>query len=337
MKRMRPAPGYRHSRRPDRGPCRPASTESALTVKSRRAASAVQSRPKRTTAWRPSVSMSSRSVVTSIAAAVDDQGHACRARCRSARLQPAAVGPRRDVVRRRGRGEVDLADRQPDQRVAHGAADDARFVAVARRARRRSAGRPAPGANRHRQGSEGLRSSRRRRSLEMAGDDVAVLDRRAPARRCCPAARREMDEDDQRDRSSAAPPAASHRSCRPASRRRWPGCRASRTASRVDRERQQEEDRVEGDESRHQPKTRSYSPRMIPAVIAPNIAPLERHLIETTLAPVKTPAAAPVVGRRHQERERHLEGVLDLLRVERQPVGRVDAAEHRHDAIAGAA
>jgi hypothetical protein len=40
-------------------------TDSALMVKSRRSASAFQSRPNATLAWRPSVSMSLRSVVTS--------------------------------------------------------------------------------------------------------------------------------------------------------------------------------------------------------------------------------------------------------------------------------
>ncbi len=64
MKRTRPA---RRSSNPPIGSCslRSAETDSAFIVKSRRRASSSKSRPKRTVAWRPSVAMSRRNVVTS--------------------------------------------------------------------------------------------------------------------------------------------------------------------------------------------------------------------------------------------------------------------------------
>ena len=46
-------------------------------------------------------------------------------------LQPAAVDAAHHLCRQRRGRHVDLGDRQPQERVAHRAADDARFLAVA--------------------------------------------------------------------------------------------------------------------------------------------------------------------------------------------------------------
>ncbi len=98
----------------------------ALIVKSRRAASTRQSSVQATSACRPSVSRSRRSVVTSkprwslIAVTVP---------CFSpvgADFSPAAVSSCHHALRRVGRGEVDVGDRALGQRVAHAAADQAR-------------------------------------------------------------------------------------------------------------------------------------------------------------------------------------------------------------------
>ena len=47
------------------------------------------------------------------------------------RLEAGELGTARHLVRNSGRGEIDLRDRQAHQRVAHGAADDARLFSVA--------------------------------------------------------------------------------------------------------------------------------------------------------------------------------------------------------------
>ena len=46
-------------------------------------------------------------------------------------LQPGLLGKRDHPLRRRGGGKIDLGDGEPEQRIAHGAADGARLDAVA--------------------------------------------------------------------------------------------------------------------------------------------------------------------------------------------------------------
>ncbi len=154
-----------------------ASTDSALTVKSRRMASAVQSWPKRTTAWRPSVSMSSRSVVTSIAAAGGDEvsvpcstpvGTDLEARGVAASVATSsgvAVVPK--SISPTGRPISALRTAPPTMRTSSApAASAAKMRLTCRRGR----------ASRRRRDREAVCPGRRRlRSLEMAGDDVAVL------------------------------------------------------------------------------------------------------------------------------------------------------------------
>ena len=57
-----------------------------------------------------------------------------------------ALGAAHDFLRQGGGGDIDLSDRPADQRIAHGAADHARFLAVAiehlEQPRDRSAGQP---------------------------------------------------------------------------------------------------------------------------------------------------------------------------------------------------
>ena len=114
-----------------RAPRRRAVADSAFMVKSRRSASFRQSRPKRTLAWRPKVSTSSRSVVTSngrlsittvIGAVLDAGRH---------RLEARGADAADHLVGHGGGGEIDVADRLAEQRVAHRAADHARLLAVA--------------------------------------------------------------------------------------------------------------------------------------------------------------------------------------------------------------
>ena len=98
-------------------------------VKSRRRASAAQSSVKATVAWRPCVSTSSRSVVTSCGDVARD--HRDRAVREAGRHRREARGPRRRdhlLGPRRG-GDVDVDDRPAEQRVAHGAADGTRSEA----------------------------------------------------------------------------------------------------------------------------------------------------------------------------------------------------------------
>ena len=153
-------------------------------VKSRRSASFRQSRPKRTLAWRPKVSTSSRSVVTSNGRpSITTVTVPCSMPVGTG-LKPAAAGAADHLVGNGGGGDIDLADRLAEQRVAHRAADHARLLAVAieHREQPRQRALAQPGA--HRRAAAARRSPR-----YPSRDELAVLDMR-PARRSSPAARR---------------------------------------------------------------------------------------------------------------------------------------------------
>ncbi len=100
-------------------------------VKSRRSASRFQSRPNRTVAWRPKVSTSSRKVVTSNGRPSITTVTVPWSMPVGTALKPAAVGAAHHLLRQRRGGDVDVAMRQAEQRVAHRAADHARLLAVA--------------------------------------------------------------------------------------------------------------------------------------------------------------------------------------------------------------
>ena len=127
-------------------------------VKSRRSASRRQSRPNATLARRPSVSTSSRNVVTSCGRpSATTVTVPCSMPVGTA-LKPAASTRRDHLVGRGGGGDVDVAHRLVEQRVAHRAADHARLLAVAieQREQERQRAFPQPG---------GLEPLRRRRSF----------------------------------------------------------------------------------------------------------------------------------------------------------------------------
>ncbi len=100
-------------------------------VKSRRSASRFQSRPNRTVAWRPKVSTSSRKVVTSNGRPLDHDRHRAVLDPGRHRLEARGRRAAHHLLRHGGGGDVDVAMRQAEQRVAHRAADHARLLAVA--------------------------------------------------------------------------------------------------------------------------------------------------------------------------------------------------------------
>ena len=100
-------------------------------VKSRRSASRFQSRPNATLAWRPKVSTSSRRVVTSNGRPSTTTVTVPCSMPVGTALKPAACSAAHHLGRQRGGGDVDVAERHAEQRVAHRAADDARLLAVA--------------------------------------------------------------------------------------------------------------------------------------------------------------------------------------------------------------
>ena len=63
--------------------------------------------------------------------AVEDHGHGAVLDAGGQAFKPAARGARGDICGQSGGGEVDIAVRQAHERVAHGAADHARLLAVA--------------------------------------------------------------------------------------------------------------------------------------------------------------------------------------------------------------
>ena len=140
-------------------------------VKSRRSASARQSRPKRTLAWRPKVSTSSRSVVTSNGRlSITTVMVPCSMPVGTG-LKPAAVARRITSSRNRGGGDVEFVDRLAEQRVAHRAADHARLLAVAIE-HLRAAARAAPSRSHAASFSERARLAHRTSSR----NELAVLD-----------------------------------------------------------------------------------------------------------------------------------------------------------------
>src|SRR5262245_29419994 len=68
---------------------------------------------------------------------------------------------------------------------------------------------------------------------------------------------------------------------------------------------------------------------------APDIALAERHRVIGALDPLPVALEVLVIERLHQDIERHLEGVGDLARVERERVAGRDARDQRQDAEAG--
>src|ERR1700704_3864582 len=65
---------------------------------------------------------------------------------------------------------------------------------------------------------------------------------------------------------------------------------------------------------------------------APDVALRERHGIVRTLHAAKFLAVDLVVRRIHQERERHLEGIVDLGMIDAQFEARPDPRDRRQDA-----
>ncbi len=139
-------------------------------MKSRRSASRAKSRPKRTTAWRPSVSTSSRSVVTSTGSpAATSVTVPCSMPVGMARSFAALAR----AITAAGRAVVATSmspGGQAQQGVAHGAAHQPRLLAVAveqvehagearvreqRGVGEASVGGEAEGAERHAGGAEG--------------------------------------------------------------------------------------------------------------------------------------------------------------------------------------
>ena len=100
-------------------------------VKSRRSASARQSRPKRTLAWRPKVSTSSRKRRDFERPAVDHDGDGAVLDAGRHRLEARRGCAPDHLLRDRGGGDVEFADRLAEQRIPHRAADHARLLAVA--------------------------------------------------------------------------------------------------------------------------------------------------------------------------------------------------------------
>ena len=105
--------------------------EKALIVKSRRSASAFQSRPKATLAWRPSVSASWRGVVTSNGAFVGHRGDGAMLNSRGHRLEAGRLHTAHDLLGVAVVATSISSALKPEERVAHRAADHARFFAVA--------------------------------------------------------------------------------------------------------------------------------------------------------------------------------------------------------------
>ena len=94
-------------------------------MKSRRRASAAQSSVKATVAWRPCVSTSSRSVVTSVGDVGRDHRDGAVRQAGRHRREARGSGRRDHLLGARGGGDVDVDDGPVQQRVAHGAADGA--------------------------------------------------------------------------------------------------------------------------------------------------------------------------------------------------------------------
>ena len=100
-------------------------------MKSRRSASCCQLRPNATRAWRPNVSTSSRKRRHLERRAVDHHRDGAMVDAGRNRLEARGRGAAHHLVRQGGGGDVDVADRLAQQRIAHGAADHARLLAVA--------------------------------------------------------------------------------------------------------------------------------------------------------------------------------------------------------------
>ena len=173
----------RQARRHSRSTVPSRDADSALMVKSRRSASACQSRPNATLAWRPKVSTSWRSVVTSngrpsmITVTVP-----CSMPVGTA-LKPAAVHAPHHLVRHRRGGDVDLGDR--DRRAGR--------CAPRRRPRalpRRRGRAPRAAAAARRRCSQAASSLRGAARSPRPAPARTCRPRDAPARRSSPAARR---------------------------------------------------------------------------------------------------------------------------------------------------
>src|SRR4026207_552116 len=66
---------------------------------------------------------------------------------------------------------------------------------------------------------------------------------------------------------------------------------------------------------------------------SPNVVATELHSVKAEGQAIPVAAFAPVILRRHQKSERHLESVPGLVAVQPQRKARPHAREHGHDAI----
>src|ERR1700722_581143 len=301
-------------------------------VKSRRRASCAKSRPNRTLAWRPSVSISSRSVVVSIG---NPSTMTVTVPCFSpvgATLNPAARA--RFIVT--SGGAVVPRSKSPSGRPS---------------ARSRTAPPPrgvsSPPPSSAFSARASLPSANRRLSLSrppsIVGRSLIRYGRESDGHFRYALARRFPDRAGRRGRTGTC--RAQRRTGRPASgskRVRATNVRPLAGSGRAKQDRSQRRRRASGKAppAREWPATSGIEPFVEVAQDArgrpPDIALLPRHCIKMPQPALPFPRVALMIGLVHQEAERRLEHILDFARVNRRGEGRIDDPDQRHDAVASA-
>ncbi len=121
----------------------------AFIVKSRRAASSRQSVLKATVARRPSVETSRRSVVISTGSVIDHRRHRAMGNAGGHGLEARAPDPLDDILRAVNGCDVDILDRQAEQAIAHGTADEACLAIACAKSMRKAASDRSASATPH--------------------------------------------------------------------------------------------------------------------------------------------------------------------------------------------